>query len=569
MSNLSRLRAIDRAGPSAITTIRGWLQECHYFHRLCGSYMTSQPLPKRVVEIIGSSHGTLLRLLETGGQSGQFISLSYCWGNPEENLRTTRANYFEMLKGIESTSLPAVVKDAVTFCRALGICYLWVDALCIKQDDKTDWCEEAANMASIYSRSVVVIAASASSDSTQGFITRQMDVQPVNFQWHDPITQNSGVVALTPPGQSFQKLIENSPLGKRGWTLQERYLAPRIIHFGDQMFWECWETVRSEDCRSNKGVLGANPDPIRESLRQVLQFKRQERPRHHDVKDRWSKFEYWSFVVQDFCSRAITEPGDKLPAVQGIAELLKGKFKDRYFSGVWETTFDLDLLWRRKDSDPMVIPSTERAPSWSWAALDGPISPWGRQFYVLSNTGIAQEHSIGVEAQLLESCGLDSDRYLELAAPIKKARFLQPDESFERDEFPPRDLVEKGFSARVLVTEDSPRYHYWASTFDTVPDNEAGVFYLVRINSEVTHQRHSTTNERELLGTRRWALIVQKSTQTSPRDNLETYRRVGVAWCRVGRHSLRRDFTHYKDAHLIRWNDHCDTVWDSRRILLV
>jgi hypothetical protein len=71
------------------------------------------------------------------------------------------------------TSLPPTYQDAVTVCQALNIDYLWVDSLCIVQDDKRDWAYEASRMANVYEDAVVVIGASSSSDPNESFLSKR------------------------------------------------------------------------------------------------------------------------------------------------------------------------------------------------------------------------------------------------------------------------------------------------------------------------------------------------------------------------------------------------------------
>jgi len=72
----------------------------------------------------------------------------------------------------------------------------------------------------------------------------------------------SGKINLAAYEMGFQDLLNNSPLEGRGWTLQERFLAGRILHFGHQMFWECWETVQSEDFRYKTTLTGIPLNPL-------------------------------------------------------------------------------------------------------------------------------------------------------------------------------------------------------------------------------------------------------------------------------------------------------------------
>lgn len=69
--------------------------------------------------------------------------------------------------------LPKTFQEAIALTRKLGVRYLWIDSLCIIQDDHHGWEVESAKMATIYSLSYLTIAATHAADSQQGcFSTR-------------------------------------------------------------------------------------------------------------------------------------------------------------------------------------------------------------------------------------------------------------------------------------------------------------------------------------------------------------------------------------------------------------
>jgi hypothetical protein len=95
------------------------------------------------------------------------MTLSHCWGPAQ--LITTTANTIEQRKaGIPLEDLPQTFKDAVSLTRNLGIRYLWIDSLCIKQLDEEDWEAEASKMGSVYSHSYLNIAATSSAEGRGG-----------------------------------------------------------------------------------------------------------------------------------------------------------------------------------------------------------------------------------------------------------------------------------------------------------------------------------------------------------------------------------------------------------------
>ncbi|KAJ5730254.1 extracellular lipase [Penicillium malachiteum] len=135
-----------------------------------------KPLPTRVLDLGQSclerfSQKSLeqdLRLVESNDQRGHYTTLSYCWGGYAE-LRTTKSNYHDRLEKIRFADLPKTYADTVRITRSLGVRYLWIDALCIIQEDPKDWLHEAGCMSDIFWNTTCRIAANEGKDPTEGF----------------------------------------------------------------------------------------------------------------------------------------------------------------------------------------------------------------------------------------------------------------------------------------------------------------------------------------------------------------------------------------------------------------
>jgi len=124
----------DPASEDCIAVVKSWISSCRQQHPTCGSFL-STPLPRRVVDV--GSHGTepVLRLYETEGEQAPYIALSHCWGT-EQNYTTTTSTLRQRCAGLDWGLLPKTFKDAVTLSRKLAIPYVWIDSVCIVQDDK-------------------------------------------------------------------------------------------------------------------------------------------------------------------------------------------------------------------------------------------------------------------------------------------------------------------------------------------------------------------------------------------------------------------------------------------------
>lgn len=255
------------------------------------------------------------------------------------------------MKAIPVEKLPLTFKDGIDITRKLGLGYLWIDALCIIQDSEDDWLKESALMSSVYGGSTITIAASSAQDSSQGCF-----LKPSYF--------SGGLRARITDGgrqrvQDFrsQDVYDRSTfkthLGTRAWALQEKMLPPRTVHFSDRgAFWECRMTLANEYL----------PDGFPKQLVSPLVRRK-------------GKFEWlWPRIVRLYSAANLTFPKDKLPALSGIAKLGYDETGDQYLAGLWRRQIEEQLCWRRvRSSHPMERPPW-RAPTWSWASIDGEVS---------------------------------------------------------------------------------------------------------------------------------------------------------------------------------------------------
>ncbi|KAF2136187.1 uncharacterized protein K452DRAFT_140008 [Aplosporella prunicola CBS 121167] len=133
-----------------ISKIQSWLSRCE---STCHPSLKDFPLPTRLIDV-GTNFNNEAKLIETRGHTemlgSRYVTLSYCWGDPESQLKTTRAKLKNHKERIPLEELSQTCHDAIMLTRCLGIKYLWVDALCIVQGDEKDWEAESSSMFDIY-----------------------------------------------------------------------------------------------------------------------------------------------------------------------------------------------------------------------------------------------------------------------------------------------------------------------------------------------------------------------------------------------------------------------------------
>lgn len=304
------------------------------------------------------------RLLCNLASFGHYVTLSHCWGNTVI-VQTTTKTLHAHKEQIPIAGLTKTFRDAIIITRNLGFQYLWIDSLCIIQDDAKDWETESALMAEVYGSSILTIAASSSNNSLTGCFFPRGSSPSIALKYSSK-NGSQHLVYLRKRLKRFEETVNKGPLNSRAWTFQERLLSRRILHYGeDQLHWECEETCLSED-----GHTVLNNDYFKSTS--ILHPEKSAMPQQVEHN---SMYLDWYDMVQKYTSRHLTKAADKLPALSGLASVFATLTGDRYLAGLWESNLEAGLLWQSSHSEKPRLhrPPKYRAPSWSWAALDGQV----------------------------------------------------------------------------------------------------------------------------------------------------------------------------------------------------
>lgn len=230
-----------------LNNARMWMKECEESHAGCAS-LTSVLLPTRVLHARAYEDTFIVKLVETteSRQQGNYTALSYVWGT-RPTLRLFKSNRSAFLENIAYNDLPRTMQDAVQATCALGITNLWIDALCIVQDDDTDKEVELPHMNEYYQHASAVISASGASDAHMGFLTDQTPGSGIYAEararilfthpkfgavsYRIPFRTSMGITTCILDTQPSLYNHNAEPINKRGWTLQESTLAKRLLIF--------------------------------------------------------------------------------------------------------------------------------------------------------------------------------------------------------------------------------------------------------------------------------------------------------------------------------------------------
>jgi hypothetical protein len=149
-------------------TAKGWLIECNTAHKECPNQSKAE-LPTRLVELLPLGAPINARICSTSGHIGSCVALSYCWGGSQP-FRTTTANSHHCSESLPYSNLPKTILDAFEVVRNLDLRFVWVDSLCIIQDDKLDIERELRSMVRVYQNAKLTIVAASAFRCHDGFL---------------------------------------------------------------------------------------------------------------------------------------------------------------------------------------------------------------------------------------------------------------------------------------------------------------------------------------------------------------------------------------------------------------
>ncbi|KAH8728257.1 heterokaryon incompatibility protein-domain-containing protein [Phaeosphaeriaceae sp. PMI808] len=346
-------------GPSMprafLDTAEEWLGVCIDGHARC---MTSEEslLPTRVIDV-GQPGCNIITMLETQGLKGQYICLSYCWGKIPFT-RTTAANLEARKTGIKISEMCQTFQDVVHVVRALKARYIWVDALCIIQEDAEDWDREAGCMAAYYRNAYLTIAATWGDPATQGLFPPTKSGIRIESVEILPSTEQFQGKASTAYQQGSD--VIQLPMLTRAWYFQERLSSTRVLHFArNELIWKCRESLTCECSQVRYSPKPGFCDSVSHMTAKIT---------GHDT---------WRRLVSKYTALSLSFEDYRLPALGGLADEM-AVTASTYLAGFWHASFIADTCWYRpaglrRNPQTSLSSTSYRASPWSWASVQGPV----------------------------------------------------------------------------------------------------------------------------------------------------------------------------------------------------
>lgn len=408
--------------------LRKWLQICEGTHSSSDKVHDFGLASLRVID----TEEFRVREVET---LSRYACLSYVWGVGSQTQYTVATkDSLEAPNGLQVVDLPQTIKDAIKVTRETGLRYLWVDALCILQDDPEDKEKIISKMGPIYSGATLTIVASANTDPHEGL--------PGMGTAHRHVAQDIATfkgmtlaVGLHDPRQPIPD-IDGSVWSSRAWTFQERALSARSVFFtGSQMIFKCVHgavmmeefvpvsdpafrhpAIEDQDRMDmlfllwthpslyrwpNKGLAGRDSGAtnmwhkdfdMESYMKMSPKEQRQQAPVFEITVDapldfmsslgdenRSTPWDLYRRAVEDYTKRKLTRESDAVDAFAGVEHIVRQGMNTKFWFGLPSFAFEQALLWNaREPLERRAQSNKDLFPSWSWAGWRGHVSYRGR-----------------------------------------------------------------------------------------------------------------------------------------------------------------------------------------------
>ncbi|KAG9498412.1 hypothetical protein J7337_009217 [Fusarium musae] len=457
--------------------IKERLHECETAHDCWDS--SDLKTPKRLLEISDDK-----LILRTNIFKEKYATLSHCWGTPSSAsiklLKSTSSNFTH--DGIALGDLSLTFRDAADVCKRLGIQYIWIDSLCIMQDDPQDWLEESTRMADIYANAFIGLFAGHAKDGNGGLYSNRynpepflraekvvvkddcgqeiaMCIQQQRLIGHD-LTFNFDLFPDLPSYECRQLPTVTEPLYQRGWVFQELHLSPRAILFNSrELIWVCNQDTQCECGETTKNSFATKyffthvpktadyPGAVKGDL-----FYK------HGMRN-------WAHLVHRYFRLGLTFEKDRLPALSGMAKAFQttgsAEMKnDMYLAGIWKSMLPEALMWRAVDGPPsgpvqrcrFRKPVAARGPpTWSWMCCDFTVH-WQNTYF--GSDYLVTVDDARVELGSIDRAGEVAKGHIVLrAVHIEEVAIIYPDDpGFRTSEYALRDDYIRNSSTEELVS---------------------------------------------------------------------------------------------------------------------
>ncbi|KAI1815142.1 HET-domain-containing protein [Poronia punctata] len=362
--------------------VRQWIYACDYEH---GDTCNNTAHHSRRGSLLSyrTKHGRPLWLVDVVSEcivpadNVRYIALSYVWGDNVERTEATQENVGILLEpgslneNNSNVIIPRTIRHAMQLVNVLGERYLWVDLLCIVQDDTESKHSQLSMMDHIFEGAYFTIVAANGWDANHG------------LRGIKGVTEPRHLSSEPEEEEEYMNHIdrETTPWYIRGWTFQEMFFARRRLYFLYQyVVWQCGSGVWHEatgttgnlPAATDGGITG-NKSVVKERFRALSSQRLREVSRGSDVNKVPPLRTYLEYI-RKYNIRMFTYPEDGQNAFLGVINRMTDYFAYGFLWGLPIEVFDIALLWQ--PFEDMTRRKSKRGdapqlPSWSWVGWQG------------------------------------------------------------------------------------------------------------------------------------------------------------------------------------------------------
>ncbi|KAG1747608.1 heterokaryon incompatibility protein-domain-containing protein [Suillus lakei] len=305
----------------------------------------------------------------------RYVALSYVWGGNGGEYWTTQDNIAERSTpgGLNGANLPDTITDSISFVRQIGERYIWIDALCITQDDSQDKISQLHAMDLVYGLSYFTLIAAGGKTARDPLPGCRSQTRTP--QIHIEVVQGLHLFVAPP---RIVEALASSTWNTRCWTYQESALSCRRIYFTEQQVYF--------ECRCQVFCEGIVAESKADSSTSFLRL-----PRGEYFPASTDSFQSYESAVKKYTRRNLTVESDIVDALTGVTNALVAAFglgdPTKVFQyGMMLTELHRALLWQHDPQTPrtrrsLAEGSNSSWPSWAWATWRGAVIYMGRGVY--------------------------------------------------------------------------------------------------------------------------------------------------------------------------------------------
>lgn len=332
-------RLVDRQVANMDLACR-WLSTCDESHDCYKNGSGSNDLQLLVVDV--NRHCLVELPLHS-----RYVALSYVWPTFDPNTLQLKKDNLQELRTPGSiqellSKLPRVIRDACQVVSMLKETFIWIDALCIVQDDPALKLKLIKQMDKVYGQAYVTLVAATAVDRSEDYAIPGIGTARLHQQFVGEIEGIRLVSALP----DYNTSLASCRWSSRGWTFQEGALSPRCLILTDhQMYFRCTQDARCEDVIAEGETENLIAHPARPKFREGKIDYLLDSGFHRDTQSQgW--FQEYARLVRDFTKRTLSFESDILKAFTGIMNHLSPHIEGTgFFCGQPFAKFVESLLW--------------------------------------------------------------------------------------------------------------------------------------------------------------------------------------------------------------------------------